>query len=98
MITPVMIARIGWGTYLFFAAWNAIFIPVIWFFYPETSGRSLEEIDLIFATGVIMTTVKLNSQLLHVEIALALALVLIGDSSAGYSQRHLHPCHLVLLP
>ncbi|KAJ5244760.1 hypothetical protein N7489_004856 [Penicillium chrysogenum] len=53
MITPVMIARIGWGTYLFFAAWNAIFIPVIWFFYPETSGRSLEEIDLIFAKGYV---------------------------------------------
>ncbi|BCS23616.1 uncharacterized protein APUU_40060S [Aspergillus puulaauensis] len=51
MITPVMIASIRWGTYLFFAAWNAIFIPVIWFFYPETSGRSLEAIDLIFAKG-----------------------------------------------
>lgn len=51
MITPVMVDHIGWGTYLFFAAWNAIFIPFIWFFYPETSGRSLEEIDLIFAKG-----------------------------------------------
>ncbi|RJE23855.1 sugar transporter [Aspergillus sclerotialis] len=51
MITPVMIAHIHWGTYLFFAAWNAFFIPVIWFFYPETAGRSLEEIDLIFAKG-----------------------------------------------
>lgn len=51
MITPVMVARIRWGTYLFFAAWNGIFIPVIWFFYPETAGRSLEEIDLIFAKG-----------------------------------------------
>ncbi|KAF9894741.1 hypothetical protein FE257_006631 [Aspergillus nanangensis] len=51
MITPVMVEHIGWGTYLFFAAWNALFIPVIWFFYPETAGRSLEEIDLIFAKG-----------------------------------------------
>lgn len=51
MITPVMVARIKWGTYLFFAAWNGLFIPVIWFFYPETAGRSLEEIDLIFAKG-----------------------------------------------
>ena len=38
---------------MFFAAWNAVFIPVIWFFYPETAGRSLEEIDLIFAKGFI---------------------------------------------
>lgn len=51
MITPVMIAHIHWGTYLFFACWNAVFIPVVWFFYPETAGRSLEEIDIIFAKG-----------------------------------------------
>lgn len=57
MITPVMVARIGWGTYLFFAAWNGLFIPVIWFFYPETTRRSLEEIDLIFAKGY---TEKMN--------------------------------------
>ena len=53
MITPVMVRDIGWGTYLFFAAWNGIFIPVVWFFYPETTGRSLEEIDIIFAKGYI---------------------------------------------
>ncbi|KAK2807988.1 hypothetical protein FQN50_005070 [Emmonsiellopsis sp. PD_5] len=53
MITPVMVSHIGWGTYLFFGAWNAIFIPFIWFFYPETAGRSLEEIDLIFAKGYV---------------------------------------------
>ncbi|KAM0543142.1 hypothetical protein ACHAPJ_012484 [Fusarium lateritium] len=54
MITPVMIngtGTYGWGTYCFFAAMNAIFFPIIYFFYPETSGRSLEEIDLIFAKG-----------------------------------------------
>ncbi|KAH9880818.1 hypothetical protein IAQ61_001112 [Plenodomus lingam] len=53
MITPVLITGIGWGTYLLFAALNACFIPIIYFFYPETSGRSLEEIDLIFAKGYI---------------------------------------------
>ncbi|KAI4611172.1 hypothetical protein J4E83_008115 [Alternaria metachromatica] len=51
MITPVLITNIGWGTYLLFAALNASFIPVIYFLYPETAGRSLEEIDLIFAKG-----------------------------------------------
>lgn len=51
MVTPIMITDIGWGTYLFFACTNASFIPIIYFFYPETKQRSLEEIDLIFAKG-----------------------------------------------
>merc|ERR1711939_879679 len=53
MITPVLIENIGWGTYLFFAALNASFFPILYFFYPETSGRTLEEIDLIFAKGYV---------------------------------------------
>ncbi|KUI61951.1 Sugar transporter STL1 [Cytospora mali] len=51
MITPVLVSSIGWGTYLFFAVLNALFLPVLWFWYPEVAGRSLEEIDLIFAKG-----------------------------------------------
>ena len=46
-----MITNIGWGTYLFFAIVNACFLPVIYFYYPETARRSLEEIDIIFAKG-----------------------------------------------
>ena len=46
-----MISKIGWGTYLFFAIVNACFLPVIYFTYPETARRSLEEIDIIFAKG-----------------------------------------------
>ncbi|KAI1803535.1 general substrate transporter [Daldinia bambusicola] len=53
MVTPVMISNIGWGTYLFFAVVNACFLPIIWFFYPETARRSLEEIDIIFAKGFV---------------------------------------------
>ncbi|XXG96862.1 hypothetical protein Hte_003153 [Hypoxylon texense] len=53
MVTPIMITNIGWGTYLFFAIVNACFLPIIWFFYPETARRSLEEIDIIFAKGFV---------------------------------------------
>jgi hypothetical protein len=49
--TPPMLTSIKWGTFLFFAVINALFIPVIYFFYIETAGRTLEEIDLIFAKG-----------------------------------------------
>ncbi|KAK4622139.1 Sugar transporter STL1 [Fulvia fulva] len=54
MITPVMISNLGtsgFGTYVFFAAINACFFPIIYFFYIETANRSLEEVDLIFAKG-----------------------------------------------
>jgi hypothetical protein len=53
------------GTYLFFAAVNACFFPIINIFYPETKDRSLEEIDIIFAKGFIekMTYVNAAKQL-----------------------------------
>jgi hypothetical protein len=38
-------------TWIDLAVLNALFIPILYFFYPETAGRSLEEIDLIFAKG-----------------------------------------------
>jgi hypothetical protein len=48
MITPVSFSSIKWKTYLIFAVINAAMIPVVYFFYPETAARSLEEMDGIF--------------------------------------------------
>lgn len=53
MFTPIFIDDTGYGCYLFFAVMNYIYIPVIFFFYPETAGRSLEEIDIIFAKSYV---------------------------------------------
>ena len=44
-----MTASIGAYTFLLFAIANLIFLPFIWIFYPETTGRTLEEIDVLFA-------------------------------------------------
>ncbi|OBT57044.1 hypothetical protein VE04_02614 [Pseudogymnoascus sp. 24MN13] len=65
MVTPIMISNIGFGTYVFFAAMNACFIPIIYFLYPETKKRSLEEIDLIFAKGYVenMSYVRASKEL-----------------------------------
>lgn len=49
MFTPIFINESKWGCYLFFCLINFTYIPFIYFFYPETAGRSLEEIDIIFA-------------------------------------------------
>ncbi|KAJ8114863.1 hypothetical protein OPT61_g3349 [Boeremia exigua] len=50
-ITPVSINSIGWRTYVYFSVFNAFFLPLIYFFYPETRGLSLENIDRLFTGG-----------------------------------------------
>lgn len=53
-ITPVSINNIGWKTYIYFAVFNFFFIPLIYFFYPETQWLSLEQIDKLFTGDKIM--------------------------------------------
>lgn len=41
-----MFESIGWGTYAFFAAMNIVIIfPTVWFLFPETKQRSLEDVS-----------------------------------------------------
>ena len=49
MITPVAFDSIKHHTYTIFAVINALMVPSVYFFYPETAYRSLEEMDSIFA-------------------------------------------------
>ena len=48
MITPIAFNNITYKTYIIFAVINAFIVPVVYFFYPETACRSLEEMDMIF--------------------------------------------------
>ncbi|KIK65238.1 hypothetical protein GYMLUDRAFT_71082 [Collybiopsis luxurians FD-317 M1] len=49
MIVSPAFQNIDWGTYIIFACFNAFIVPVVYFFFPETCGRSLEDVDIIFA-------------------------------------------------
>lgn len=51
MITPVIINRLQWKAYLIFFATNLLFVPITYFFYPETSNLRLEDVDYIFSQG-----------------------------------------------
>ena len=51
---PVMFTNIKYQTYATYAVINFAIIPTIYFFYPETGSRSLEEIDLLGPTKVKM--------------------------------------------
>lgn len=48
-LAPAMLSGIHWGTYLVFAIFCAIMAFIVWLEFPETKGKSLEEIDLIFS-------------------------------------------------
>ncbi|CZT03711.1 related to hexose transporter protein [Rhynchosporium agropyri] len=45
---PIGLENIGWKCYVYYDVWIAIEIVIIYFFFPETSGRTLEEIAVIF--------------------------------------------------
>lgn len=47
-VTPVGFNTIGNRYYIVFVCTNAAIVPTIYFFFPETKGRTLEEIDEIF--------------------------------------------------
>ncbi|OZJ03611.1 hypothetical protein BZG36_03700 [Bifiguratus adelaidae] len=49
-ITPICFQSMGFYTYVMFGCFNMCFIPIVWYFYPETMGKTLEEIEFIFAT------------------------------------------------
>ena len=49
-ITPHAIANIGWQTFLMFAIFNYAIIVYSWVFVKETSGKSLEEMEVVFGT------------------------------------------------
>lgn len=44
-----MITNIGYKSYIVFAIFNFVTIPIVYFTYPETCGLPLEAVDLLFA-------------------------------------------------
>jgi MFS family permease len=49
---PAAVENTGWKIYLFFILSTVLSIPVVWLLFPETAGRSLEDIDHIFMQAV----------------------------------------------
>ncbi|KAI0225966.1 hypothetical protein L0F63_005831, partial [Massospora cicadina] len=48
LFMPVLREKLGWVIYVLFAGVALSMFTVIYFLYPETRGRSLEEMDIVF--------------------------------------------------
>lgn len=59
MITPVAINSIGYQYYIVYAVIGACIPITVYFLFPETMGRNLEEIELLFKESPsVWSTVK----------------------------------------
>jgi hypothetical protein len=47
-ITPTALKNIGYKTYIIFAIFNVVNAIIVWCFYPETAGQTLESVDRLF--------------------------------------------------
>lgn len=50
LLLPIMFAGIGENTFHVFGAAMLVYIPIIYCFFPETAGRTLEAMDFLFAS------------------------------------------------
>jgi hypothetical protein len=49
---PIGIVNVGWKYYLVIICWCIVFIPIVYFYFPETARLSLEEISARFGDDV----------------------------------------------
>lgn len=56
-ITPPALKNIGYKTYIIFAVFNIVNAMVVWCFYPETAGQTLESVNRLFVGDRIDETI-----------------------------------------
>ncbi|EKC97194.1 hexose transporter [Trichosporon asahii var. asahii CBS 8904] len=50
-VNPIALSAIGWKYYTVFIATTAVIFVIIWFFFPEIKGLTLDEISHVFDKG-----------------------------------------------
>ncbi|KAJ2892768.1 Sugar/inositol transporter [Zalerion maritima] len=57
-ITPSGIKNLGWKFWIVWTVFNAAFMPIIYFLYPETANRSLEDMDFYYRSNPALVVTK----------------------------------------
>ncbi|KAL1874040.1 hypothetical protein Plec18167_005973 [Paecilomyces lecythidis] len=92
-VTPTGFDSISWKYFLIFSALNVIMIPIIYYLFPETARRSLEEIDEIFTNSTdIFAPVKLASSLPRRNFDTESRQKHLEDLAEGTRQKSLEKC------
>lgn len=70
-VSPIGPAQIGWKYYIFFICSNVTWAGLVFFFNPETKGKSLEQIDEVFGDQLIPQALDdpKAADAMHVEAA-----------------------------
>jgi MFS family permease len=53
----IALENVGWKIWIWMMLFNWIAMPFVWFMCPETTGKSLEEIDLLFAKAEVRDSI-----------------------------------------
>jgi sugar porter (SP) family MFS transporter len=80
-ITPDLLEKITWGTYVLFGLLTFLGAAFIWFFVPETKRLSLEEMDIIF--GSEGAAQKDQERMAEINQEIGLTALMYGDSVRG---------------
>lgn len=59
-ITPLALESISWRFFLIFLIANCVFVVILYTFYPETKGTTLEEMNALFGDEVSRTSISFD--------------------------------------
>lgn len=62
-INPIALDKLAWRFYFVYIGCLCVFIVLIWFLFPETAGRTLEEIAEVFDGPGAVTDAKRNASI-----------------------------------